>query len=240
MESYPKFHNEVGMKIVLIGCREFECIGDKPPQDHPHVYLNIGDASDIVCPYCSTLFRFDPTLGAREADQQNVFTVTSTESKGRNIASLDGAQFAELRDRGRTAPFALQIRAVAMNPRMRGAPSERQQRVGLGPPRRHIRAALRRAVRGGPRHGRRVLAHRWRERQTAARRPYGFQRDRKREFAFFARPEATSGFNFDATVRRRSIDPVDLIYGHIGGLDTCARALLAAPLPSHIVSRRGS
>jgi len=68
MESYPKFHNEVGVPIVRIGCREFRCIGDKPPQDHPHIYLNMGDASDIVCPYCSTLFRFDPSLGAHEAD----------------------------------------------------------------------------------------------------------------------------------------------------------------------------
>jgi uncharacterized Zn-finger protein len=68
MESYPKFHNEVGVPIVRIGCREFKCIGDKPPQDHPHIYLKIGDASEIVCPYCSTLFRFDPSLGAHEAD----------------------------------------------------------------------------------------------------------------------------------------------------------------------------
>ena len=35
------------------------------------------------------------------------------------------------------------------------------------------------------------------------------------------------GFNFDAKVRRQSIDPADLLYGHIGGLDTCAQALLA-------------
>jgi uncharacterized Zn-finger protein len=55
MESYPKFHNEVGVSIVRIGCREFKCIGDKPPQDHPHIYLNMGDASEIGCPYCSTL-----------------------------------------------------------------------------------------------------------------------------------------------------------------------------------------
>ena len=68
MESYPKFHNEVGVPIVRIGCREFKCIGDKPPQDHPHVYLNMGDAIEIVCPYCSTLFRFDPSLGAHEFD----------------------------------------------------------------------------------------------------------------------------------------------------------------------------
>jgi uncharacterized Zn-finger protein len=68
MESYPKFHNEPGVSIVRIGCREFECIGDRPPQDHPHIYLNMGDASEIICPYCSTLFRFDPSLGAHEAD----------------------------------------------------------------------------------------------------------------------------------------------------------------------------
>jgi uncharacterized Zn-finger protein len=50
MEGYPKFHNEVGVPIVRIGCREFKCIGDKPPQDHPHIYLKMGDASEIVCP----------------------------------------------------------------------------------------------------------------------------------------------------------------------------------------------
>ena len=61
-------HNEVGVPIVRIGCREFKCIGDKPPQDHPHIYLKIGDACEIVCPYCSTLFRFDPSLGAHDAD----------------------------------------------------------------------------------------------------------------------------------------------------------------------------
>jgi xylose isomerase len=36
------------------------------------------------------------------------------------------------------------------------------------------------------------------------------------------------GFNFDAKIRRQSIEPVDLLYGHIGGLDTLARALVAA------------
>ena len=67
MQSYPKFHNEIGVPIVRVGCREFECIGAMPPQDH-HIYLNMGDASDIVCPYCSTLFHFDPSLGANDAD----------------------------------------------------------------------------------------------------------------------------------------------------------------------------
>ena len=38
----------------------------------------------------------------------------------------------------------------------------------------------------------------------------------------------TGGFNFDAKVRRQSLDPVDLLYAHIGGMDVCARGLLAA------------
>jgi xylose isomerase len=36
------------------------------------------------------------------------------------------------------------------------------------------------------------------------------------------------GFNFDARVRRQSIDPADLLHGHIGGLDVLARSLKAA------------
>lgn len=36
------------------------------------------------------------------------------------------------------------------------------------------------------------------------------------------------GFNFDAKVRRQSIDAEDLFHGHIGGVDTIARALLRA------------
>ena len=36
------------------------------------------------------------------------------------------------------------------------------------------------------------------------------------------------GVNFDAKTRRNSTDPVDVFYGHIGGMDTFARALLIA------------
>jgi xylose isomerase len=38
----------------------------------------------------------------------------------------------------------------------------------------------------------------------------------------------TGGFNFDTKLRRQSIDRTDLFHGHIGGMDTLARALLAA------------
>ncbi|MDM4765202.1 xylose isomerase [Pelomonas sp. SE-A7] len=38
----------------------------------------------------------------------------------------------------------------------------------------------------------------------------------------------SGGLNFDAKVRRQSIDAADLFHGHIGGMDLCAQALLAA------------
>jgi xylose isomerase len=38
----------------------------------------------------------------------------------------------------------------------------------------------------------------------------------------------TGGFNFDAKLRRQSIDRHDLFHAHIGGIDTLARALLVA------------
>ena len=34
--------------------------------------------------------------------------------------------------------------------------------------------------------------------------------------------------NFDAKLRRQSIDPVDLSHGHVGAMDVCARALALA------------
>jgi xylose isomerase len=38
----------------------------------------------------------------------------------------------------------------------------------------------------------------------------------------------TGGFNFDAKVRRQSMDAADLFYGHVGGIDVVAKGLLAA------------
>ncbi|KAE8574128.1 hypothetical protein XENTR_v10025011 [Xenopus tropicalis] len=38
----------------------------------------------------------------------------------------------------------------------------------------------------------------------------------------------SGGFNFDAKVRRQSIDPVDQLAAHVGGIDTLARAFLCA------------
>ena len=38
----------------------------------------------------------------------------------------------------------------------------------------------------------------------------------------------SGGINFDAKVRRQSVDAVDLFHAHVGGVDVMARALLNA------------
>jgi uncharacterized Zn-finger protein len=67
-ENYvPHFHNTPGVPVIEIGAKEFMCVGAIPPFDHPHVFLDMGDATEIICPYCSTLFRVDPSLDAHAA-----------------------------------------------------------------------------------------------------------------------------------------------------------------------------
>jgi hypothetical protein len=37
-------------------------MGARPPFDHPHVYLDMGGDSQILCPYCSTLYVYTDRL----------------------------------------------------------------------------------------------------------------------------------------------------------------------------------
>lgn len=61
-ESIPHFHNTEGLARIEIGSREFQCVGALPPFDHPHVYLDMGKDTEIVCPYCSTLYVYNKDL----------------------------------------------------------------------------------------------------------------------------------------------------------------------------------
>jgi uncharacterized Zn-finger protein len=67
-ERYKKFRNDRAFPEIRIGVKEFKCIGASPPHDHPHIYLDMGEQHAIICPYCATLFRFDPRLSPLEAD----------------------------------------------------------------------------------------------------------------------------------------------------------------------------
>ena len=62
--STPHFHNTEGLARIDVGSKEFMCIGALPPFDHPHIFLDMGKDEEIVCPYCSTLYRYDPSLAA--------------------------------------------------------------------------------------------------------------------------------------------------------------------------------
>ena len=63
----PHFQNDLGVPVIEIGSKEFMCVGATPPHDHPHVFLDMGEDREIICPYCSTLFRFDPALDSHAA-----------------------------------------------------------------------------------------------------------------------------------------------------------------------------
>jgi uncharacterized Zn-finger protein len=63
----PHFHNDLGVPVIEIGAREFMCVGAMPPFDHPHVYCDMGDEVEYVCPYCSTLYRHNAALAPKAA-----------------------------------------------------------------------------------------------------------------------------------------------------------------------------
>jgi uncharacterized Zn-finger protein len=64
----PNFCNDVGVEKIHVGVKEFQCMGAKPPHDHPHIYLDMGSDNQIVCPYCSTLYLYDPNLSTDQSD----------------------------------------------------------------------------------------------------------------------------------------------------------------------------
>src|ERR1700730_17016089 len=79
--GYPKFRNDRGVPEICIGVKEFMCVGESPPQDHPHVYINMGEADTILCPYCATRFRFDPRLTPLDATRRTVSLLPITRSE---------------------------------------------------------------------------------------------------------------------------------------------------------------
>ena len=72
----PLFFNELGVNSIQIGVAAFHCMGVMPPHDHPHVYLNMGEETDILCPYCSTEYRLNAALWWNETIPANCWAVT--------------------------------------------------------------------------------------------------------------------------------------------------------------------
>ena len=64
----PHFANDNGVDRIKIGVRELNCMGARPPYDHPHVYLDMGTDNEILCPYCSTVYELDAALAPTESN----------------------------------------------------------------------------------------------------------------------------------------------------------------------------
>ncbi|TBW33887.1 zinc-finger domain-containing protein [Siculibacillus lacustris] len=71
--AVPHFANDHGLDKIVIGAREFMCVGALPPFDHPHVFLDMGGDSEKLCPYCGTRYVLDPSLGAKASIPADAF-----------------------------------------------------------------------------------------------------------------------------------------------------------------------
>ncbi|HEX8164207.1 MAG TPA: zinc-finger domain-containing protein [Beijerinckiaceae bacterium] len=89
----PHFHNDPGVPVIHLGSREFMCIGARPPFDHPHVFLDMGSDDEIICPYCSTLFRHRAGLKPGQAEPAECLFVVQAETP----YDLAGARGSDLR-----------------------------------------------------------------------------------------------------------------------------------------------
>ena len=58
----PHLHNQAGVARVRVSAKEFMCIGALPPFDHPHIFIDFGSDHDAICPYCSTVYSYNPDL----------------------------------------------------------------------------------------------------------------------------------------------------------------------------------
>ena len=57
--------NDRGLPKIRIYTDTIVCTGQSPPDDHPHVALRVGQDGRVICPYCGTLFEFQPPDGRK-------------------------------------------------------------------------------------------------------------------------------------------------------------------------------
>ena len=75
--AVPHLANDQGVQQISVGVRELNCMGARAPFDHPHVYLDMGRDTQIICPYCSTLYVYRPELGEMETDPAGCIDTTT-------------------------------------------------------------------------------------------------------------------------------------------------------------------
>jgi uncharacterized Zn-finger protein len=63
-EIIPHFHNDLGVQVIEIGAKKFMCMGALPPQDHPHVFCDMGHLAVGKCQH-------QDAMGPRHSLQTN-------------------------------------------------------------------------------------------------------------------------------------------------------------------------
>jgi uncharacterized Zn-finger protein len=71
--AIPHFKNDEGVSTIEIGVKEFQCMGATPPQDHPHIFLDMGAENEVLCPYCSTLYKYNAELEETQSKPDGCF-----------------------------------------------------------------------------------------------------------------------------------------------------------------------
>lgn len=75
----PHFANDQGVEKIAVGVKEFQCMGARPPYDHPHVFLDMGQDAQVLCPYCSTLYVYDARLHGDQTEPENCLVTGDAE-----------------------------------------------------------------------------------------------------------------------------------------------------------------
>ena len=78
----PNLANDEGAEKIFVGVKELQCMGARPPYDHPHIYLDMGADDQILCPYCSTLYVYDSRLAPDESDPTGAIVQLEEETAG--------------------------------------------------------------------------------------------------------------------------------------------------------------
>ena len=55
--SPPDIKDNIKSNIEIVSSKKVSCDGGGGALGHPKVYLEMGDENEIVCPYCSKLFK---------------------------------------------------------------------------------------------------------------------------------------------------------------------------------------
>ncbi len=79
--TVPHLANDQGAEKIFVGVKEFKCMGARRPFDHPHVFLDMGQDTQTLCPYCSTLYVYDERLHDDETDPKGAVVTDVTAAR---------------------------------------------------------------------------------------------------------------------------------------------------------------